>query len=85
MVLLQYKCFYLLNYRYVGQTPEEHDAESEVRSKESRKYVISRLDDLVQVTYWTHDRLTIVYHALRIVFLSLDLVCGTVYLQIYDL
>ena len=29
--------------------PEEHDAESEVRSKESRKYVISSLDDLVQV------------------------------------
>jgi len=31
------------------QTPEEHDAESEVRSKESRKYVINSLDDLVQV------------------------------------
>jgi len=35
----------------VCQTPEEHDAEVEIRSKESRKYVIRSLDDLIQVKW----------------------------------
>lgn len=46
------RVFLSVNLKNCGcgcQTPEEHDAESEVRSKESRKYVINSLDDLVQV------------------------------------
>ena len=31
------------------QTPEEHESETNIRSKEARKYIFNRLDDMGQV------------------------------------
>ena len=54
-------CYLSINYCIsvvYFQTPEEHELETKIKSKEARKYIFNCIDDMAQVNYSPYSPLT---------------------------
>ena len=49
--LLNYLYPWYLNIFLYLQTPEEHELETKIKSKEARKYIFNCIDDMAQVGF----------------------------------
>ena len=55
------------------QTPEEHEAETKIKSKEARKYIFNCIDDMAQVGNPTHPHLSSTDQMLYVSYLLITL------------
>lgn len=47
--ICQYRIYLYIKVNNFLQTPEEHEGETKIKSKEARKYIFNCLDDMAQV------------------------------------